>query len=151
MPYAIRTIKEEDLPRIIELYEQLTFETIDISLQAAKEVLKRIEALPGHEFLLIEEEGVILGTLFLQVVPNLSHNARPWALIENVVVDSKCHRRGIGKKLIEYAVERCRQAGCYKIQLMSTNTRKQAHQFYRALGFEDTAMGFRLYLQDSRD
>jgi ribosomal protein S18 acetylase RimI-like enzyme len=151
MPYKIRKAKEADLPRILELYEELTNEKIDIPAVKAKTVLAQIEAIATGELLVIDDEGFIAGTMFLLIMPNLSHNAHPWGLLENLVVDKGYHRQGIGKKLIEHAIERCRKAGCYKVQLMSTNTRKEAHRFYRALGFEDTALGFRLYLQESRD
>jgi N-acetylglutamate synthase-like GNAT family acetyltransferase len=151
MAYKIRKAIENDLSRIIELYEELTNEKIEIQSSTAKEVLRAIETIPTGELLVIEDDGFIAGTIFILIMPNLSHNAHPWGLIENMVVDKSLHRRGIGRKLLEYTVERCRQAGCYKVQLMSTDTRKDAHKFYRALGFENTALGFRLYLQDARD
>jgi GNAT superfamily N-acetyltransferase len=64
-----------------------------------------------------------------------------------LVVDGRCRRQGIGRLLVEYALTRAREAGCYKVQLLSSNTRHEAHQFYRALGFDDTAIGFRVYFQ----
>jgi ribosomal protein S18 acetylase RimI-like enzyme len=151
MEFNIRKARESDLPRIMDLYEELTNEKTDLPEAAASDAFQEISNMPRSEFLVIEDENTVLGTLFYQVIPNLTHSARPWATIENVVVDRRYHRQGIGRKLIEYALKRCSEAGCYKIQLLSTKTRKQAHQFYRDLGFEDTAMGFRYYFQGIRD
>jgi GNAT superfamily N-acetyltransferase len=65
--------------------------------------------------------------------------------VEYVVVDEKHRRRGIGKLLMDDVIERAKEAGCYKIMLTSDNRREEAHDFYRSLGFEASAHGFRLY------
>ena len=81
----------------------------------------------------------------LLIVPNLSHEGRPWALVENVVVDEQYRRRGIGRLLMNYAVGKAKETGCHKIGLSSDTSRKEAHKFYRSMGFEASAHGFRLY------
>jgi GNAT superfamily N-acetyltransferase len=69
-----------------------------------------------------------------------------WAIVENVVVDQGERRAGVGRALMEEIVRRCRQADCYKIQLLSRKHRRSAHTFYESLGFQRSAEGFRLYL-----
>ena len=142
----VRPATEQDMPRILELYEELTGERHDLSRHETQPVFAEISSMPGHELLVAEENGVVVGTMVLLVVPNLSHGARPWAIVENMVVDGKYLRKGIGRLLMEYAIARARKAGCYKVQLLSNKKRHQAHQFYQALGFEASAHGFRLYL-----
>jgi GNAT superfamily N-acetyltransferase len=142
----VRLATEQDLPRILELYEELVGERHPLSPDETQPVLAQIAAMPGHELLVAEENGAVVGTLVVLVVPNLSHGARPWAIVENMVVDGRYHRQGIGRLLMEEAIARARQAGCYKIQLLSNKKRRQAHKFYRSLGFEASAHGFRLYL-----
>jgi N-acetylglutamate synthase-like GNAT family acetyltransferase len=142
----IRQATSNDISRILVLYEELTEEKIDISSDTARRVFSQIDAVPGQEFLVVENDGLVVGTLFLLIVPNLTHAARPWAVIENVVVDSKYHQKGFGRLLTEYALARCRKAGCYKVQLLSNKKRTEAHKFYRSLGFDESALGFRLYL-----
>ena len=142
----VRPATEQDLPRILELYQDLTGERHALSPAETRLVLAQITAMPGHELLVTEENGAVVGTMVLLVVPNLSHGARPWAVVENMVVEGKYHRRGVGRLLMEYAIARARQAGCYKVQLLSNKKRRQAHKFYRSLGFEASAHGFRLYL-----
>jgi ribosomal protein S18 acetylase RimI-like enzyme len=151
MELNVRKAIENDIPRIMELYEELTGEKMDLPAAKARMTFHEITKVPHSELLVIENDNTVIGTLFYLRIPNLTHNARPWATIENVVVDQRYHRQGIGRKLVEYALKRCSEAGCYKVQLLSTKTRKQAHQFYRDLGFEDTAMGFRYYFQGIRD
>ena len=102
-------------------------------------------AMPGHELLVAEEDGMVVGTMVLLIVPNLSHGGLPWALIENMVVDQRYRRQGIGRVMMEYAIDRAKETGCYKLQLLSNKKRPEAHQFYSSLGLEPSAQGFRLY------
>jgi predicted N-acetyltransferase YhbS len=141
----IRKATVQDLPRILTLYEELTNEKINISTDTAQKVFAQIGAMPNQYFLVAEQDGCVVGTLFLQIVPNLTHNALPWAILENMIVDSRYRRQGFGRLLIESAVASCREAGCYKVQLLSNKKRQEAHQFYRASGFEDSSLGFRKY------
>lgn len=143
----LRQAKASDLPRIIELYEQLTEDKIEITTEYAERIFAEIEVIPNHDYLVAEVDGTVAGTLYCQMVPNLSHAGRKWAAIENVVVDRQFRRAGIGRALIEWALARCRQEGCYKVQLLSHKRRVEAHQFYRALGFEESALGFRKYFE----
>jgi GNAT superfamily N-acetyltransferase len=143
----IRKAVFRDIPRILELYEQLTEEKQNISQDTINQVFAEIEVMPRQAFLVAEKDGRVEGTLFLQIVPNFTHHAHPWAIIENMVVDSACRRQGIGRLLIEKAFALSREAGCYKVQLLSNKKRLEAHRFYHSVGFEDSAMGFRSYLQ----
>ncbi len=148
----VRAATEEDIPHILELYHELAITTSQAeahqnpSLDEYRRVFTEICAMPGHELLVAEEDGMVVGTMVLLIVPNLSHRGLPWALIENMVVDQRYHRQGIGRVLMEYAIAQAREMDCYKLQLASNKKRNEAHQFYRALGFEDSAHGFRMYL-----
>ena len=149
---TVRAATERDIPRILELYYDLTSavspneEQPRPSLEDARRVIAEIAATPGHQLLVAEEDSIVVGTMVLLVVPNLSHGALPWAIIENMIVDSKYRRQGIGQLLMEYAVNHAREAGCYKVQLLSNKKRPEAHRFYRSLGFKASAHGLRLYL-----
>jgi predicted N-acetyltransferase YhbS len=147
----VRAATKNDIPRILELYRQLSITTAPTeldrkpSLEDYRRVFARISAVPGLELLVAEEEGEIAGSVVLFIAPNLSHGGLPWALVENVIVDQKYRRQGIGKLLMDYAIARAKEAGCYRIGLSSDKKRREAHQFYRALGFKASAHGFRLY------
>ncbi|MFC1948578.1 GNAT family N-acetyltransferase [Chloroflexota bacterium] len=146
---VIRPARESDIPRILELYRQLSLSAEpeqEPSLDNYRQVFNEISAFSGYELVVAEEQGEVIGTLVLLIVPNLSHNALPWAIVENMAVDERRRRQGTGKLLMDYAIARAREVGCYKIQLLSNKKRDEAHQFYRTLGFEASAHGFRFYL-----
>jgi len=148
---TVRLAAEEDIPRILELYRQLVLTTSQVelgkspSLDDYQRVFAEICTFPRHEFLIAEDEGEVVGTMVLLIVPNLSHSALPWALVENIVVDKKYRRQGIGKLLMNYAIARAKEAGCWRIVLSSDKRHEEAYKFYRSLGFEASAYGFRLY------
>jgi N-acetylglutamate synthase-like GNAT family acetyltransferase len=142
----IRKAIEQDIPRILELYEELTEKKNNASTEKVHKVFGEIMDMPHQEFLVAEMDGNVVGTLVLQIVPNLTHDARPWGIVENMVVNRANRRQGIGHRLFDYAKDRCQEAGCYKIQLLSNKRRQEAHYFYRSMGLADSALGFRLYL-----
>lgn len=147
----IRLATEDDIPRIVELYHQLTITTSQVERSRShsqddyRRAFAEICAAPGHELLIAEYQGEVVGTMVLIIVPNLSHGASPWALVENLVIDHRHRRRGFGRLLMEYATARAREAGCHRIVLSSDVRRQEAHLFYRSLGFEASAHGFRIY------
>jgi len=148
---VIRLATDEDISRIIELYRQLIIVTTaaeqhkNPSDDDYRRVLAAIKAQSGHELLVLEREGEVVGTMVFILVPNLSHHALPWALLENIIVDAAYRRLGLGKLLLEHAIRKAKDAGCFKITLSSDTRRQEAHRFYQSLGFEPTAIGFRRY------
>jgi len=149
MSVEIRRAEAADLPALLDLYEQLAdgFGHRPASLEQAQAWLPEIAAQPGRALLVGLHEGRVAGTVDLLIVsPNLTHAGRPWAIVENVVVDRRARRLGIGRALMEEAVREAREAGCYELQLLSNRVRTEAHAFYRALGFQSSAEGFRLYM-----
>lgn len=147
----IRLATEEDIPRILELYHDLTITTTEVeqgrspSFEDYREVLAEIRAAAGHELLVAQYRGEVVGTMVLLIVPNLSHAACPWALVENLIIDQGHRSLGLGRLLMEYAIDWAKEAGCYKLVLSSDKKRREAHYFYRSLGFEASAHGFRLF------
>jgi GNAT superfamily N-acetyltransferase len=44
--------------------------------------------------------------------------------------------------MMQYAIQLCRRAGCYKVTLSSNLKRKSAHEFYESLGFQRHGYSF---------
>lgn len=144
----IRRAGAEDLRDLMELLSQLHPEEaprpVDEQLRATfAEVLA---ACRSRAILVACLDGALVGTLDLLLVANLTRGGRPWASIENVVVDAACRRRGIGRALLDVAVDLAREAGCSKLQLISREERGAAHELYIGSGFTAPVRGFRRYL-----
>ena len=150
----IRPATEDDIPRIIELYRELAEIAIadspvemdrSASLDDYRRAFTEICAFPGYELLVVEDKGEVVSTMVLLTAPNLSYGASPWAYVDNLVVDHRYRRRGIGKMLMDYAMAQAKDAGCHKVILLSGKKRRGAHRFYHSLGFQVTSQGFGYY------
>jgi len=144
----IREAKDKDIPRILELYQQLSFDPKSYekpSVPDCCKTLKQLKKYPNAALLVAEEDGKVAGTTFMAILPGFAHHTSPFCVIEYVVVDETRRSKGIGKALMDYCKARAKEAGCYKIMLTSDKRRDRAHKFYRANGFEASAEGFRFY------
>jgi GNAT superfamily N-acetyltransferase len=72
--------------------------------------------------------------------------AKPFAVVENVVVDQAARSRGVGAALLREIEARCKQARCSKIMLLSAAQRADAHRFFERQGFVgNSKVGFVKY------
>ena len=145
-PVLVRDAIDADLPALLRLYGQLGDPNALPDVAPAAGALTAIRAQPGMHLLVAELGGQVVGTVTLVVVPNLTHFARPWAQVENMVVEETHRSSGVGRRLLDRCKDLAREAGCYKLQLQSANQRDGAHRFYERYGFAPSSVGFRLYL-----
>jgi len=127
--------RKEHLPLILELYKQLIPEEIPIDIKTANEIWEKIEN-SGIKYFIAIENGIIISSCYLAIMPNLTRNGKSISFIENVITDEKYRNKGIGKKVIEMAIEYGKQNNCYKIILQSSYKRKENHIFYEKCGFD---------------
>jgi GNAT superfamily N-acetyltransferase len=84
----------------------------------------------------------VVGTFALLVLDNLAHGLTPAGLVESVVVAEGRRGQGIGAAMMRFAMDRCAEAGCYKLALSSNVRRVDAHRFYERLGFVQHGLSF---------
>lgn len=58
------------------------------------------------------------------------------SIVEDVVVDETCRRKGIGEALVRHAIDLARKAGANGVSLTSNPQREAANQLYLSMGFE---------------
>lgn len=127
--------EKKHLPMILELYKQLLPEENPIDIIAANNIWKEIENNKIKYFIALDENKVV-SSCYLAIIPNLTRKGRSNGFIENVITDEKYRKKGIGKKLIEMAIEYGKQNNCYKIILQSGYKREGSHIFYEKCGFD---------------
>ena len=146
MTITTRVATEDDLPALLSLYAELHPGDPRLTDQVAHEAWRQIGTQAGRTILVAEDHAGVVGTVDCTVLPNLTRGARPFMLVENVVVAAVARRRGVGAALFDAVLALAQGSHCYKVQLLSRATRDAAHDFYRAQGFEPVAQGFRRYL-----
>ena len=139
----IRTAQNRDLPQILQIYSQPGVDDgVMLSLAEAEQIFQRMESYPNYHLYVAELDGVVVGTFALLIMDNLGHLGAPSGVVEDVAVEPSFQGRGIGKMMMEYAMERCREARCYKMALSANLQRVAAHQFYENLGFQRHGYSF---------
>jgi GNAT superfamily N-acetyltransferase len=145
---VIRPARDGDIARIVELFEHgsLTAGKEDPSdLAPYRAALADIGQ--GAGVVLVAQVGdEVVGVCQLVVFRHLQAKGGRCAEIESVHVHPDRRGSGLGRVLMEAAIDRARALGCYRVQLTSNKARPEAHRFYAALGFEPSHQGFKLML-----
>ncbi|MEV7328283.1 GNAT family N-acetyltransferase [Micromonospora sp. NPDC093244] len=134
-----REAGSDDFEQIIRLYRQLNPDdpVLDDGSDAA--AFQQILSTPGLRLFVLELDGVVVATTYLNVIPNLSRSASPYAVIENVVVEESRRGTGLGRQIMAGTLQAAWDAGCYKAMLMTGSRTPSTHAFYRACGFSPDA------------
>ncbi len=143
MEVTIREATVHDLPGILELYAQPDMDNGEVlSVEQAEAIFRRMLAYPNYKVYVALHEGLIVGTFALAIMDNMAHMGSHSGLIEDVVVKSAFQGQGIGKQMMRYAMDCCREHNCYKVVLSSNLKREKAHRFYESLGFRKHGYSF---------
>lgn len=109
------------------------------------DAFSHIQADPNNEIIVaVAADDQLLGFLQITYIPNLTLQGSWRAQLEGVRVNASKRSEGIGKALIEHAIQRAKAKGCRMVQLTSNSTRKDALRFYASLGFIPSHIGFKL-------
>src|SRR5690348_6545437 len=102
---------------------------------------ERVTKDPNIDLVVAEEGGRVVGCLQLCILPGLSSQGAARGLIEDVRVASDRRSRGIGEKLVQWALEEARGKGCRLVELLTHHSRVDAQRFYERLGFSRSHVG----------
>ncbi|MEU5781414.1 GNAT family N-acetyltransferase [Micromonospora lupini] len=130
-----RAARPDDFAQIIRLYRQLNPDDPVLDDGSDEVVFQQILGSPGLNLFVLESDGVVVATTYLNVIPNISRSASPYAVIENVVVDEARRGTGLGRQIMAGTLRAAWDAGCYKAMLMTGSRDPATHGFYRACGF----------------
>ncbi len=99
-----------------------------------------------HLHLMVAQDasGRVIGCLQLAILPGLSSQGSSRGLIEDVRVAGDCRSRGIGERMIRWAVDEARRGGCSLVELFTHQSRVDARRFYARLGFATSHVGMTL-------
>jgi len=138
----IRPATSADLPALLAMYAVFEPDGSHLSIEEAERLFRRMQSYPNYTVYAVWEGEKIIGTFALLIMDNLAHNGAPSAVVEDVVVHADYRSQGVGKQMMEFAMQQCWQAGCYKLALSSNRMRERAHHFYEELGFEKHGYSF---------
>src|SRR5262249_40442179 len=105
-----------------------------------------IAADPNNELIVACLDSEVTGVLQITFTPGMTHEGGWRATIEGVRIDEKVRSAGLGRALIEHALQRASERGCRLVQLTTDKTRPDAKRFYEALGFVASHEGMKMRL-----
>src|SRR5215203_7367835 len=152
MKLAFRNARNEDLPVIVRMLADDFLgkqrEKLDNPLpESYRNAFHEIDADSNNELVVAELDGAVVGILQLTFTPSISYQGGKRCTVESVRVDSAQRGKGIGRKMMLWAIERAKEKGCISMQLTTNNDRIDAHRFYEQLGFAASHVGMKLSLK----
>ena len=140
----IRTASEKDIPILLGLLYDLgrPKPQEDTDVDIFRNLVKKYVADLDKTILVAEFDDIeIVGMMSIVFLPRLNRSTLELYVPELVVLE-KYQNQGIGKKLINSCIDLAKEKKCHRIRLESGNQRKESHQFYKHLGFEQSALSF---------
>jgi len=107
---------------------------------------QRIKGYPDYKIFIATHDSEVVGTFAFLIMENLVNGGLPSGIVEDVAVLAEYQGEGIGRQMMHFAFERCRERGCYKLVLSSNEKRTAAHRFYDSLGFKRHGFSFHVNL-----
>ena len=132
---TIREATLDDFPMVMSLYRQLQPEDPVLTDGSDFEVFERILASPGLHLFVAASGSDLVGSIYLNIIPNMTRSASPHALVENVITRQDLRGTGIGQSLMAHTLDFAWRKGCYKAMLQTGSTKASTHGFYEACGF----------------
>ena len=124
---ALKTLYFEHLTKYPPQEEQ--------NMAVWKKLLAEYENDNYNYILIAEENGVPVSSVQMSIVRNLTHNVRPFAVIENVVTHADHRQKGYASALLRKASDIAKAFHCYKISLETGSSKESTLNFYRQNGF----------------
>jgi len=140
----IREASRKDIPIILGLLYDLgrPKPQTDYDVDSFRKLVKKYLTDSDKKILVVEIDDVeIIGMTNLTFLSRLNRDTLEMYIPELVVL-KKYQNQGIGKKLINSCITIAKEKKCHRIRLESGNQRKDSHQFYKNLGFEQYALSF---------
>ena len=141
---TIREASDKDIPIILGLLYDLgrSKPQKDSDVDTFRKLITKYLTDSDKQILVVVLDDVkIIGMVSMVFLPRLNRTTLEMYIPELVVLE-KYHNQGIGKKLINSCIALAKEKKCHRIRLESGNQRKESHQFYKHLGFEQSALSF---------
>ena len=133
---VIRPAGPGDLPGLLELYRHLHPDDPPLDAPSAAPAWTALLTSGLTTPFVAEAAGLLVSSCTLAIIPNLTRGARPYGVIENVVTHPAHRRTGLGRAVLEAALDRAWRADCYKVTLATGSRQDATLLFYEQAGFQ---------------
>jgi GNAT superfamily N-acetyltransferase len=137
---VVRAASPADAPALASLLGELGYpsEADRVRARLARVLATRGDSATDSVFVAADSRARdVLGMLALHQFSAL-HDDAPVALITALVVAERARGLGVGRRLVDRAVETARRWGCTRLMVTTHVRRADAHAFYEHIGFDLT-------------
>lgn len=147
---VIRSANKKDCENCLKLLRQLWSPEYELdSAQSERLSPEKLHELygcilenPDCEIVVAEKDNHVIAMMDLKFRETFFHGG--WTmLIEDLVVDAKFRRQGVGQRMVGLAEEMAMRRGCCTVELNSDLYREDTHRFWEAMGYEIEAYQLR--------
>ena len=131
----VREIKENERDELLDLYLYLHEEFMPKMTERLKSTWETIMKDKNYHIIVNEVDNKIVSSCVCVIIPNLTRNVRPYALIENVVTREDYRGKGYATECLNYAKRIAEKENCYKMMLLSGSKKDTTLEFYRNGGY----------------
>ena len=131
----IREITPNDLQGLLTLYMQLHNNPMPENTAGVLVLWQTILDDSTHHIIVAEEDGKIVSSCVCVIIPNLTHNQQPYAVVENVITDEAYRGKGLAMACLNYAKDLALKANCYKLMLLTGSKKEETLRFYERAGY----------------
>ena len=149
-----RRATKEDLSAIVQLLAtdklgQLREAYGDPLPEKYYETFYKIDEDPNQELIvLVSDMNEIIGTMQLTFIQYLTYQGGIRAQVEAVRIRDDHQSKGLGEKMMRWAIARAEERKAHLLQLTSDKQRPDAIRFYERLGFKASHEGMKMHLKN---
>lgn len=145
MSISIRMVEKTDAQDLSDLFQD--FINTDSNIGAMQKLIETISNNPHYYIPVACDGDKVVGTAMAILCYDLVGECNSFMLIENVVVDPKYQKQGIGKQIMNSLEDFGSKNNCNYIILVSESKREGSHEFYETLGYTTDQRGFKKKLK----
>lgn len=131
---VVRAAHPNDLEPLIALYAAVGFSMPVAGPRRAK-IWADMLAADTMLVAVVVEADAVFATATLVTAPNLLHDGRHHAFLENVATHPDRQGRGYGRAVVDHVLATAWAADCHHVLMQSGRADPRVHRFYERLGF----------------
>lgn len=98
-------------------------------------------------YVVMENDNKVVAILIMYIRTKLTR-AKKEAYVESIIVNEEFRNNGIGRKLLQHAIDYAKALDCEVIDLSCVLSNEKGQKFYEEMGFKKHSFKYRQYMNE---